>query len=292
MMMLMACLLGACRTAVDFAAVQDAQAAARIKTVLINDAGLGSTTIEVRVVRAVAHLSGRVGTEAAAERARALARSVWGVRDVQLNLQVVGDLASPINVPPPSSQTSGAPLEARDDPRLLALGASLGWSGPRSGALGARVSLGPLVRLGSGRGLGPTLALNWFQTTLANASPGAAPLTSRIYLRPIMGGVSYTLASERVSISPSIVGGISFNSLTAPTTGEVDRIAVEVANSLIWRPGVSLWFDVSRRAAVNLSAGYMVTQLRVTFLEDAHLVRRNLRGDTTIVQAGIAYKLF
>jgi BON domain len=294
LLMMMAGCLSACgRTVVDFAAVQDAQTAAQIKTALINDPGIGSTTIEVSVVQGVAHLSGRVATQANADRAGTLARSVPGVRDVKLNLQVVGDQVSPIPVPAePPSPTPGALLEARDDPRLLAVGASLGWSGPRIGALSTRVSIGPLLRLGSGRGFGPALALNWFQTTLANPSPGAVPVTSRINVRPIMGGISYTLASDRVSISPSIVGGLAFNSLTAPTTGDVDRIAVEVANSLIWRPGMSVWFDVNRRAAINVSAGYMITRLRVTFLEDGHLVRHDLRGDTTIVQAGVAYKLF
>lgn len=293
MLAMMAGFLGACRTVVDFAAVQDAQTAAQIKTVLINDPGIGSTTIEVSVVQGVAYLSGRVATQTEADRAGTLARSVPGVRDVKLNLQVVGVSASPIPVPPPqSSPPPDALLETRDDPRLLALGASVSWSGPRSGALGSRLSVGPLLRLGSGRGFGPALALNWFQTTLENAPSGATPVGSRIHLRPIMGGVSYTRASNRVSISPSLVGGVAFNSLTAPTAGDADRIAVEVGNSLIWRPGVSVWFDVSRRAALNMSAGYMVTRLRVTFLENGHLVRQNIRGDTTIVQAGVAYKLF
>ena len=293
MVMITACLLSACRTAFDFAAVQDAQTSAQIKTALINDPELGSTTIEVSVVHGVAHLSGRVKTEADAERARGIARSVPGVRDVQLDLKVVGDSASAASVP--SSESAGSPdglLNAPDDPRLLALGASLGWSGPRVVALDARVSVGPLVRLGSGRGFGPALALNWFQTTVASAPIGSELLSSRIYVRPVMGGVSYTWASNRLSISPSVVGGVAFNSLTVPTEGDGNRIAVEVGNSLIWRPGVSVWFDVNRRAALNLSAGYMMTRLRLTFLEDRRLVTNNVPGDTTIVQVGVAYKIF
>jgi hypothetical protein len=152
--------------------------------------------------------------------------------------------------------------------------------------------VGPLVRFGSGRGFGPALALNWFQTTVASAPVGTESLSSRIYVRPIMGGVSYTIASGRLSLSPSIVGGVAFNSLTVPSEGDGDRIAVEVGNSLIWRPGVSVWFDVSRRAAVNLSGGYMMTRLRLTFLENGRLVTHNVPGDTTIVQAGVAYKIF
>jgi BON domain len=288
-----ALLVSACRTVVDFAAVEDARTSVQVKTALVNDPRLGTTTIEVNVVQGIAHLSGRVGTQADADRARALAQSVPGVREVRLDLQVGGDEVPPDALSPPRSSLDAGDLpEPRSEPRLLAIGASLGWSGPRLGTLGARVTLGPLLRLGSGRGFGPALALNWFQTTLTTGSSGGAQLGSRIHVRPIMGGVSYTLASDRMSISPSIVGGVAFNSLTAPTAGDAERIAVEVGNSLIWRPGVSWWFDVSRRAAVNVSTGYMVTRLRVTFLEDGHLVSHDLRGDTTIVQAGVAYKLF
>lgn len=285
------CLVSACRPAVNFEAVEDAQTAARIKTALINDADIGPTTIEVSVVRGVARLSGRVPTPAAAARARTLTESVRGVRDVELDLQIVGEAAPASGSPPGQAQSDGS-REASDDPRLLAVGASFGWSGPRAERLAARTSLGPLFRFGSGRGFGPAIALNWFQTMLDNGSPGANAGGSLIRVRPVMGGVSYTLASDRVSVSPSIVGGIAFNALTPPTAGAANRAAVEVANSLIWRPGVSVWFDVNRRAAVTLSAGYLMTRLNLTYVEDGEFVRRTMRGDTTLVQAGVAYKIF
>src|SRR4029453_14569442 len=136
MVIITACLLSACRTAIDFAAIQDAQTAAEIKTALINDPELGSTTIEVSVVKGGAHPSGSVKTQADAERARGIARSVRGVRDVRLNLQVVGDSASMTTASAPeSSRAADASRDATDDPRLLAVGASLGWSGPRVDAL-------------------------------------------------------------------------------------------------------------------------------------------------------------
>jgi BON domain len=293
-------LLSGCRTVIDPAAIQDAQTAAQVKTALINDPDIGFMTIEVSVAQGVVRLSGTVATQAQIDQAAALAGSVQGVRDVQLNLQVGADAGADANpnpvpeaTPRDQSQSATDPVELQtpDEPRLLAVGASLGWSGPRVGALDTRFSVGPLIRFGSGRGFGPALALNWFQTTLEGASP-EPDVVSRIHVRPLMGGVSYTWASERVSLSPSIVGGIAFNSVTVPETGEAGRIAVEVGNSLVWRPGVSVWIDVNRRAAVALSLGYVVTGLRVTFLENGQLVKHDVRGDTTIVHAGVAYKLF
>jgi osmotically-inducible protein OsmY len=59
------CLLAAgCSASIDPMAIADAQAAALVKTVLVNDPGLGGQTIEVRVVRGVALLSGRIRTQA------------------------------------------------------------------------------------------------------------------------------------------------------------------------------------------------------------------------------------
>jgi hypothetical protein len=107
-----------------------------------------------------------------------------------------------------------------------------------------------------------------------------------------MGGISYTFASERVSVSPSLVGGVAFNSLSVPETGAASRIAVGVDNSLIWGPGVSVWFDMNRYMALNVSGGYVITRLPVTFLENGRLVEHAMRGDTAIVHAGLAYKLF
>jgi len=286
-------LLSGCRTAIDPAVIQDAQTAAQVKTAIINDPDIGAMTIEVSVAQGVARLSGTVATQAQIDRAAALARSVPGVRDVRLNLQV-GAPANPVSEATPrglsQSATDPFELQTADDPRLLAIGASLGRSGPRAGALDSRVSVGPLIRFGSPRGFGPALAMNWFQTTL-EASP-ESDVVSHIHVRPIMGGLGYTWAFESVSVSPSIVGGVAFNSLSVPETGEAGRIAIEVGNSLVWRPGVSVWIDVNRRAAVSLSMGYVVTGLRVTFLENGRLVKRDVTGNTAIVHAGVAYKLF
>lgn len=291
---ILAGLLGGCRTVtIDPIAIHDAQIAARVKTALINDSEVGAAPIEVSVVRGVARLSGTVPTPALAQRAAALARSVQGVLDVQASLQVgVSELPQPADAAPPrDSESLPEDFGTDDDPRLLAVGASLGWSGPRVDALDEHVSIGPLVRFGSGDGLGPAIAFNWFQTALTGGSTGQ-DVISRVHVRPIMVGLGYTFGSSRVSVSPSLVAGIAFNSLSVPDTGAADRIAIGVGHSLVWRPGVSVWADLNRRMALNLSVGYVVTGLRVTFLEDGRLVKQSVSGDTTIVHAGVAYKLF
>ena len=292
---ILAAVLSGCRTtqAIDPIAIQDAQLAAQVKSVLVNDPEVGTSPIEVSVVRGVARLTGTVPTPSVAQKAATLARSVQGVRDVQPSLQVgVTTVTPPADTAAPRESTAiPEAFETEERPGFLAVGASLGWSGPRVNALDEHVSVGPLVRFGSGRGFGPAIAFGWFQTSLATGTPGR-DVVSRIHVRPIMIGVGYTFGSNRISISPSLVAGVAFNSLSVPDSGAADRIAVGVGHSLVWRPGVSVWSDLNRRLALNVTVGYVVTGLRVTYLEDGRLVKQGVSGDTTIVHAGLAYKLF
>ena len=280
-----------CSAAVDPVAIADAQTAMRVKTALVNDPDLGGRAIEVQVTRGVATLSGRVQTASEAERAAELSRAVPGVNGVRSSLQIGVEAPAPADAP----ESNGASVDDLPDlqanPTLFALGGAIGWSGPRDGTLLSRVTVGPLFRLGSGSGLGLAVGFNWFKADLQSISAHPQVL-SRISVKPVMAGFSYTLIRGRVALAPSVVGGVAFNSLTVTETGTAAGVPVEVDNSLVWRPAVSAWFDVSRRIALNVSAGYVMTGLRITVLEGGRLVKHDSRGDTTTVNAGVAYKLF
>jgi hypothetical protein len=151
--------------------------------------------------------------------------------------------------------------------------------------------VGPLFRLGAGRGLGVAIGFSWFHAALIG-TPSDPDLTGRVHVKPIMGGVGYTFRSGRVSVSPSVVGGVAFNSASASGSGPAERVAVGVDNGFAWRPSVSVWLDLNRWAAVNLTAGQVRTRLDVTVVENGQLVRERLPGNTVILQAGLAYKIF
>jgi hypothetical protein len=135
------------------------------------------------------------------------------------------------------------------------------------------------------------VGLSWFQAELQSLA-GRPDVLTRVQIKPLMLGVGYTAASERMSFTTSVVGGYAWNSLTVTDTGTAAGLPVEVDNSLAWRPGASLWYDVNRRTALNFTVGYVITRLQLTVLEAGRLEKRRVRGDTTIVHAGIAYKLF
>lgn len=279
-----------CRTAVDPAVITDAQLAARVKTAIVNDPLVGTFAIEVRTTRGVAELSGRVPSRADAERVADIARAVPGITAVRSNLVIGADAPPASSTAPGRRETPATDVEVDTGPGLLAVGVALGWSIPAPEALKTRVSVSPLVKLGAPRGLGPTVGFDWFHADLESLG-GSATLT-RVHVRPIMVGVGYTWGTDRVALTPSVVAGYAFNSLTVTETGLARGLPVEVRNSLAWRVGASLWYDISRRIALNVSTGYLMTGLRLTVLDGGRLSEVDASGDTTTLHAGFAYRVF
>ena len=284
-----------CASAVSGLTIEAVRTEARVKTALVNDPVIGMRIINVRMVGHVAELLGRVASDAEAARAAEIARAVSGVSDVQLRL-IIGD--APVEAEP-APELRADPMrgmayelaELEDRPHLLTLGGAMGWANQAGPAAGTRVSMQPLVKLGSGAGFGPAIAFEWFDARVA-ASPDAPFDAGAVRLRPIMGGVRYARLFGRVSLVPSLVAGYSFNRIGVPEEGAASGLPVEIANSFVWRPGVSVWIDTTRRTVLNLSIGRAFTDPRVTFVDGGRLSERRVSADTTVVLVGFAYRLF
>lgn len=284
----------ACAARVAPATVQDARTAVQVKTAIVNDSELGVYAIEVRVADGVARLSGSLPSEALIARAIAIARGVPGVRDVQSELRV-GPVPVDGGLPPPARLEgltgAGDPdLDPRTRRRLLAVGGSIGWQASQGGTLRDTLAFGPMVRIGAGSGLGVAIGFGWFGADLRAATLDV-PI-GRIRVRPIMAGVRYTFRSTTTSTSVSLVAGPAINGMTSADRLGAGELALDAANSFAWRPGISTWIDLSGRAALNLSAGYVVTRPELTLVSAGDVVRRRVRADTLIVRAGLAYKIF
>ena len=286
---------GGCSRPIGSIVLQDAQAAVRVKTALVNDSVLGVRPIEVSVSSGIARLSGTVASDAEAQRAVELARAVGGIRDVRNEL-VVRPVPGAAQSTAGASAPGAAPNRDADEghelqdenPHLVAVGVAFRRADPTDRRLASALSLGPLVRLGSGRGFGLSVGFGWFGADLSHGPSRV----ERVRIRPVMTGLAYTLGNNRLSASLSLVGGVAFNSLSRQYRADDPVWVLDVRNSLAWGPGVSLWLDLSRRTALNVSGRYLVTRPRLSVLDQGLVRTETLRGDTAILNAGVAYKLF
>jgi hypothetical protein len=294
--LVIAVVLWGCSATVSPMAVLEARLAARVKTALVNDPEIGTRPIEVHVQGGVVRLVGRVDSAAQADRAKNLASAVEGVAGVVSELQVV---AAPVPLPASPSQDEGSRPRSWVDPgdqdetgpNLLALGLSVRRSMPADRALEEVFQVGPLVRLGSGGGFGPAIGFGWYGSDWRSGD-GATTL-ARMHIKPVLGGVAYGIVRQNTTLSLSLVGGLSFNSVDLSDVRPAAEIPLSIDTSVAVRPGVSLWFDMSRRVAINISGSYLVTRPRVRLLrEDGTLHSRAVRADAVLLGTGIVYKLF
>lgn len=274
-----------CSTTIGAAGVQDAQLGAAVKTALVNHPQLGTIPIEVRVIGGVVHLTGRINSEAQRQQAISLVRSVPGVAEVVADLRI--GPAEPAS-PAATTEQDALFIEEEREPHLVAVGLSFGGSAPHDSSLGSRVRIGPLVRLGGGHGVGPAVGFGWFRAPWR----GSAPAAGEIRIRPILGGIAYGIQRDRTMVSFSLVGGIAFNSLDLPDVIAEPETPLSISNSVAVRPGASLWFDVDRRIALNISASYLMTRPHMRVLEGGEIRTRSLRADALLISTGIVYKLF
>jgi len=285
--------LAACSSTLSTLEVESARTTGLVMTALVNDPEIGARPISVQVTGGIVRLSGQVRSEAEVARAIAVAGAVPGVTRVDSRMRVGAEppraQAPPEEGPPAARDPAIEFAELEPTPSRFAVGASFGRSQPGAAGLEPAWSFSPVVRLGGRAGLGPVAMFDWHNARVV-AEPGSP--ASRLRLRPIMAGLGYTVMAGRVAVSPSLVGGYAFNRIIVPNTGIAGRLAVDAGNSLVWRPGVSVWIDTGRRAAASLSVGRVLTRLNVTFVEAGAIEQRNIRADATTVSVGLVYRLF
>ena len=289
MLLVVTATFAGCSARTDPTVIVDAQTAARVRTALVNNTGLGTVPIDVDVRAGVVTLRGTVGSADDADEAVALVRAVAGVVGVRSELLV--DSAQPpprerpeVRLPALAPPPTQAPL------RLFALGVSASRSLSEDTPFTDSSGVGPILRFRPRAGFGPTLGFTWIEARL-RASSGAPPLAA-VRVRPVMAGIEYRIGEGRTTAAASLVAGYAFNRL------EIDRDragagrAIAITNSFAWRPGGSVWFDVTPRVGINVFAGYLFTRPELTFASDASVVTTRFTANAAIFSVGIAYWVF
>ena len=270
-------------------AVEDAQLLVRVKTAIVNDEILGPREIGVETRSGTVHLTGVVQSEDEIRQAVTLARSVSGVRDVTSALAVAPAATTNTVTRRFRPDRTGGATEARAWPSVVALGASLGVSLPGE-SFDTGISGGPLITFRPGRGLGVAIGFSWYRGDMPTGTENES--FGKLRIRPFMGGVSYTLIRDRLSVSPAVVAGLAFNSLSINDTLESNLRPVDVDNSLAARLGVGVQYRLNRRFTLTGFAGRLFAHPNVTFIDSGSIFTRRVTADTTLVNMGFAFWLF
>jgi len=267
--------------------VADAELAARVKTAIVNDPDLGVEAIDVRASGGVIVLSGTVSSEPLAARAVEVARAVQGVGDVRSSLTT----AVPVDrgtTRRPQVRPGGAAYPSW--PSLFAVGASGGVHLPDGDTLDTGYGLGPSIILGERSGLGPWIGFSWYRISLRDEDEATTFGTLRV--RPIMGGVAYTVRRGRWSGGVNLLGGFAFNSFEIEPDVIATRRPVAASRSFVWRPGGGVAYRLGPRLTATWSVGYLMTRPELTYVDGDRTVETRIDGDAFQIGAGLVYWLF
>ena len=178
----------------------------------------------------------------------------------------------------------------------VSVGGSVTWVKPTDSEVGSLVGAGPLVRLNPKKGWGLAGGLSWFRADIEN--PVGDDTLAQLRIRPLMGGVAYTIGEQPFLISFSVVAGPSFNSLDFDDDF-LDRLppgptpSIDAKNSFAVRPGVGLTWTVAPRVAIIGFGGYMINRPDVFYRSPSGQEFRNQwKADAFLFSAGVVYSLF
>jgi hypothetical protein len=182
----------------------------------------------------------------------------------------------------------------------LGVGASVTHVTPRSDELTrSPLRLGPLVRLQPGDGWGFAGAFNWFDTDVDGAFAGVNGELGELRIKPLMGGVGYTIPTGRVRTTFSVVGGPAWNELKineavrnafAALGRDIGESLDEV--SLAVRPGVGVSVRIAPRVDLTTFGGYLFNRPKFTVPTPGGDVRNDWTTDAVVLSIGAVFVVF
>lgn len=187
---------------------------------------------------------------------------------------------------------TASPLFAQTQGRV-SVGASVTHNATTDGDVASVTGVGPLVRLNPHKGWGPAGAFNWYRADLLNPA-GASGDFARLRVRPLMGGVAYTVGPPAVLTSFSIVTGPSFNKVQfkgSYVAGPGETIDADT--SVAVRPGVGVTWSLAPRVGLVGFAGYLINRPDIVYRNRAGLdIRDRWKADSVVLSVGAVYSVF
>jgi hypothetical protein len=167
----------------------------------------------------------------------------------------------------------------------------------------ARGQLGPglLWRFGTSKpGWGFHWGLNWYAVKLERPIGGNVTELGELHIRPVMAGYGYTYRIRRYAITADVLGGYAVASINISDPAidayrrslGVPTADARAGNTMVMKPEIGVWYDVSKRVYVNANAGYMLARPEVIIETAAGVDVRTARADQFIVKIGVVYSIF
>ena len=201
-----------------------------------------------------------------------------------------------------------APARAQSDPpatNRFALGGDfkIKTSDRASDEDYARGQLGPglLWRFGTPKpGFGFHWGLNWYAVKLERPIGGAVTELGELHVRPIMAGFGYTRVIKRYVVTAAMLGGYAFGTIKISDPAEtayrrtlgVPSAEANATNTLVLKPEIGVWYDITRKVFLNVNAGYMMARPDVEIVTAVSTERRKARADQFILKVGVVYSIF
>lgn len=190
----------------------------------------------------------------------------------------------------------GSPLVAHGQTEgRVSVGGSVTLVNPTDDEVDSVVGVGPLVRLNPRRGWGFAGAFNWFRADLNDPAGGDADF-ARLRVRPLMGGIGYTIGPPRTLVNFLVVAGPSFNSVDFEDdflARQIGSPAIDVDNSFAVRPGVSVTHTIRPKVGITGFAGYMINRPDITYRDVAgQSFAERWQADALVLSVGVVYSVF
>ena len=184
---------------------------------------------------------------------------------------------------------------------FLALGMGVTRRGAPAEGVDGTTRPSVIWRIGHGNnGWGFRWGLNWYSADLTEEFASTTTDFGRLQVRPVMAGYGYERRFGRLLVGGGVIGGYARTRVSmTPEFDDAYRaslgartVRTEVSNTLVVRPELSAWFDISRKVGLNLSSGYMIARPEVTVLSSLGEDRRRVRADMFNIRIGLVYSVF
>jgi hypothetical protein len=148
----------------------------------------------------------------------------------------------------------------------------------------------------------PIFGFNWGRNDVETPIGGEVTELGFLRARGLMGGVAEALVKNegRDEISFNVLAGPAFMHFSVSDEARaayrdrlgLDPISIDAKNTIVVRPGVSYWHDISKWLGFHAAIQYVILRPEVVVRTPAGETSSRWNADNLALKAGIAVKVF